>query len=492
VLAEEWPRFWTQAIKDLCVPVDKSTSDASRLYFLPARPEGASYRLEVHEGEPIDVDAVLARAPHKVERTSVANDYEGGTIAEGNRDNTLLRFAGAMRRNGLEVPEIRAALEVMNQTRVDPPVEPEDLDRISNSVGRYDKEDDQQSLEEFSAYFREKESPEVPRQGYVISLTDFYERHDANVDDKAKWLIEGIVGKGVPQIMAGPPKSQKSWIMYSKALAIASGMPWLGRYEVERGRVLIISREDDENEAHRRIVRLAVDMGIDLRSLEGWLSINALDPFSFNGEGYVHTLEDTIDQWDPAFIQMDCLARVHAGDENSSKDMNLVTRVWADMCKRYGVAIELLHHYNKGDAGTMLNRMRGTSDLGAVVRHATGVCKLDIEDPGFDGAISMLEFEGNLPGVAESFSVGVSDRMVGENKAVSITYRSAAKTEAFNQCKRDILAFLAISEPDPQSKTAVLGCCKASPTVKVAVLNQLLEDGEVEMMNKKYRIGDPA
>lgn len=134
--------------------------------------------------------------------------------------------------------------------------------------------------------------------------------------------------------------------------------------------------------------------------------------------------------------------------------------------------------------------MRGTSDLGAVVRHATGVCKLEVEDPGFDGAVSMLEFEGNLPGVAESFSVGISNSEVDGNKAVNITYRSAARAEAFDQCKRDVLSFLAFSEPDPQSKTAVYGCTKANLTVKAAVLNHLLEEGKVELMGKKYRLGE--
>lgn len=57
-------------------------------------------------------------------------------IHEGSRETWLMRLAGAMRRVGASVDGIRAALEVENRRCV-PMLEHKDLERMSNSTGRY-------------------------------------------------------------------------------------------------------------------------------------------------------------------------------------------------------------------------------------------------------------------------------------------------------------------------------------------------------------------
>jgi len=61
---------------------------------------------------------------------------DGEPIPEGTRENTLTHMLGAMRATGATVAEMRAALDVMNK-RCQPPLPPEDLDRIASSIGRY-------------------------------------------------------------------------------------------------------------------------------------------------------------------------------------------------------------------------------------------------------------------------------------------------------------------------------------------------------------------
>lgn len=57
-------------------------------------------------------------------------------ILEGEREHTLMRLAGAMRRQGANFAIVRAALEVANQ-RCTPALLPADLDRMAQSVQRY-------------------------------------------------------------------------------------------------------------------------------------------------------------------------------------------------------------------------------------------------------------------------------------------------------------------------------------------------------------------
>jgi hypothetical protein len=59
-------------------------------------------------------------------------------IPQGERESVLVSLAGSMRRRGASVEAIFAALEVENETRCVPPVSRADLERISNSIGRYE------------------------------------------------------------------------------------------------------------------------------------------------------------------------------------------------------------------------------------------------------------------------------------------------------------------------------------------------------------------
>lgn len=82
VTGAEWPDFWQAATAHLKVPVDQATKDASRLYFLPSRPEGATstaygdgtdYLFASVEGPTLNVDTILATVTPKPDATPKAN-----------------------------------------------------------------------------------------------------------------------------------------------------------------------------------------------------------------------------------------------------------------------------------------------------------------------------------------------------------------------------------------------------------------------------------
>jgi hypothetical protein len=69
--------------------------------------------------------------------TSSPANGNAGKVGEGGRENLLTSLAGTMRRRGMSVEAIRAALRAENLARCEPPVSDADSDRIANSVGRY-------------------------------------------------------------------------------------------------------------------------------------------------------------------------------------------------------------------------------------------------------------------------------------------------------------------------------------------------------------------
>ena len=66
-----------------------------------------------------------------------ARDAEANAIPSGQRNATLARLAGTMRRVGMGRPEIAAALHQTNRTRCEPPLADAEVDRIAGSVARY-------------------------------------------------------------------------------------------------------------------------------------------------------------------------------------------------------------------------------------------------------------------------------------------------------------------------------------------------------------------
>jgi putative DNA primase/helicase len=70
---------------------------------------------------------------------SRANDSSatGVAIPEGQRNDTLTSLAGTMRRSGMGVEDIEAALLVTNNKRCDPPLAEDEVRKIASSVCRY-------------------------------------------------------------------------------------------------------------------------------------------------------------------------------------------------------------------------------------------------------------------------------------------------------------------------------------------------------------------
>ena len=63
---------------------------------------------------------------------------ESGRITSGGRNARLTSFAGSMRRRGMTKEAILAALLVENESRCDPPLEEQEVEKIAKSISGYD------------------------------------------------------------------------------------------------------------------------------------------------------------------------------------------------------------------------------------------------------------------------------------------------------------------------------------------------------------------
>ena len=83
---------------------------------------------------------LLAIFPKRYQATSNGHkpvETVGDVIPEGQRDGTLTRMAGAMRRQGMTAEEMLPSLWAVNAGRCNPPLSEEQVRKIAWSVGRY-------------------------------------------------------------------------------------------------------------------------------------------------------------------------------------------------------------------------------------------------------------------------------------------------------------------------------------------------------------------
>lgn len=82
--------------------------------------------------------AALDRLANGSANSAANGRLEANPIPSGQRNATLARLAGAMRRVGMSQGEIAAALRQANADRCDPPLPPVEVERIAVSVARYE------------------------------------------------------------------------------------------------------------------------------------------------------------------------------------------------------------------------------------------------------------------------------------------------------------------------------------------------------------------
>ena len=169
------------------------------------------------------------------------------------------------------------------------------------------------------------------------------------------FVVDGLLPRGL-HVFAGPPKVGKSWLLLQLALNVASGKPFWG-LETEQGTVLSLCLEDNYARLQQRISELT-DEPPDTLHL-AVLSQSLAD-------GLCDQLTEFLDEHrDSNLIVIDTLQKVRgAGGEGNLyasdyQDIGMLKQI-AD---RYRIALILIHHLRKREAGDPHMMISGTTGL---------------------------------------------------------------------------------------------------------------------------------
>jgi hypothetical protein len=193
---------------------------------------------------------LLVKAPAPTSSTG-----ESGSIHEGGRNAHLTSLAGSMRRRGMGVQAIVAALLAENAGRCDPPLPDDEVRVIAGSISRYEPAP-------------ETEPEALPSWPAPIDLQAL-----AKTDPTApRFIVDDWLPCGYATLLAGHGGVGKSGIALYLAVCIALGRAFFGLPTQQR-RVLYLSCEDRSGVLHWRLARICRHLGIALADLQGHLDI---------------------------------------------------------------------------------------------------------------------------------------------------------------------------------------------------------------------------
>ncbi len=182
-------------------------------------------------------------------------------------------------------------------------------------------------------------------------------------EEQARWMVEGLWGQQAVGMLAGHPKSCKSWLGLDVALSVASATPCLGRFPVrEPATVLIYLAEDALAQVRQRLEGMCAHRGLRLNDLSLW--VIAADSLRLDRDDDRLRLEQAVRQVRPALLLLDPLVRLHQCDENDAMAIAALLSWLRALQRQYALAVMLVHHARKnGGSGGLA--LRGSSDLWA-------------------------------------------------------------------------------------------------------------------------------
>jgi hypothetical protein len=300
-----------------------------------------------------------------------------------------------------------------------------------------------------------------------------------------RWLVESLWAERAVGILGGEPKCGKSLLALDIAVAVASGLPCLRRFAVEKpGRVLLYAAEDSLPVVRERLDGIASAAGTTLSALDLFVITAAtlrLDTETDRGR-----LEETVRQARPRLLVLDPFVRLHAIDENAAGEVAPLLGYLRRLERTYETAVLLVHHVRKGAAKLRGGQaLRGSSELHAwgdsnlYLRRRGDTLRLAVEHRA---AAALNDLFLRFPAPGQPLSLEIVDEPGGEPAADRVAPASAATTP-----DQRVWAALAAAST-PVALSDLRQSCRIRTSTLCAILNALTAEGTVRKTAAGYTV----
>lgn len=225
-------------------------------------------------------------------------------------------------------------------------------------------------------------------------------------EQKSLFIVDKLIPENGITVLSGHPGSSKTWIELAIATAVANGEPLFGKFETQKGSVLIVDEESGEMEYQRRIklLKISEDIEIYLASQFGV----KLD----NDESKKYLLS-IIKENDIKLLILDPWISFHSKEENSSSEMQKVLGVLTEI-NRLGCSVMFIHHHKKDGIkkSSPGQALRGSSAFDGRVDSHIAIEKVEEENGVIE--IEVIQAKLRRGKKAEPFTLELIESETGE------------------------------------------------------------------------------
>ena len=177
------------------------------------------------------------------------------------------------------------------------------------------------------------------------------------------WFLGNVFCRQFVSSLLGDGGVGKTAVRYAHYLSVATKRDLVGERPWVRGRVLLLSLEDSDDELRRRMRAARMHHGISLAEVKGWLFYQALG----HGDGKLMEqdakgqlsvgaltarIEATIKRYKIDLVAFDPFVKSHAVTENDNNAIDAVVQVLANLGIKYNIGVDAPHHTSKGHSRT--------------------------------------------------------------------------------------------------------------------------------------------
>jgi hypothetical protein len=278
------------------------------------------------------LDALLPKTNGHAHPTP-AGDKQG----TGNRNDTLTKLAGSMRKAGFSTGAIGDALHKENYTRFDPPLPGAEVNAICAQAEKWE-------------------------QGVVAPTVALATRSPldwASLEGKSpptrEWALEHWLPQRHPSLMAGRGGIGKTLVAQHLGTAMVFGRPYLDAI-VRPLKVLLWAGEDDEAELWRRQIPICQHFEVSLRALKDRLILQSYEGCDITLAAPVFgtlcptpmlaELTEQVHDYGADYVFLDNIARIYGGNESDRHSVTTFIAWLSAACRPAGLC--LLGHPAKG------------------------------------------------------------------------------------------------------------------------------------------------
>jgi len=270
-------------------------------------------------------------------------------VTSGERNDAAAKLSGYLFGKGLNLDVVESIMVSWNEKN-DPPMNTGELLTTVKSIARSNYRNLQVEFVDTPVA-----APTGPAGFGVVNLKDYFSLF---CGEGATWLIDDWLPMDSIAFMISPPESYKTWLLLDLAVSVASGLPFLGKYPVNKqGPVLLIQQEDSHTGVAERLsVIIQSRMDLAYTSSQGEWEVPKLPDLpifihpdrmlKFNDVKVMDSLEQLIATIQPSIVLIDPLYSAASTENYMASAAENMMRL-KSLRDKYHCSFVVAHHSKK-------------------------------------------------------------------------------------------------------------------------------------------------